>query len=435
MLKNQDSGLQNHTFERYDMQNNLAKGPNCQICGEGQDSHPDKDRPDVIDDSNAQLNVTNMENASLMGNAPEHKYRSNKKIEYVKVSPDVAAELDDQNLCQICYDNFILDKDPTKFSINNHRNKGIYLKCRHKFCEDCIVSYLKARISNRDVLEIKCLYGGCPATFDTDEIKRFLNLGDFANYKRIRNEILNQRNPELAHCPVPDCQGFAELPHFEGENMIICELRHEFCFQCKSTRNHDLHSCPGRETMILELLHQKSNNKHRFKSCPQCFVIIEKTEGCNHMQCIVCGHHFCWLCLNEYTEIHYSQYNVMGCPGLRYHNEEEDSYLNSTFFVLLYYFGCAILAIVLMALVLAFFFFVGMPYELIMFYRRRFDLHRDEETNQMVKTEGEPSLFICVILGLIGIPLQPIYLIFYAMMAFVEIIRRCDWWMLYYAAY
>mmetsp|Transcript_53195 Transcript_53195/g.124631 ORF Transcript_53195/g.124631 Transcript_53195/m.124631 type:complete len:318 (+) Transcript_53195:646-1599(+) len=30
------------------------------------------------------------------------------------------------------------------------------------------------------------------------------------------------------------------------------------------------------------------------KLCPQCFVIIEKNEGCDHMQCSACGGHFSW---------------------------------------------------------------------------------------------------------------------------------------------
>merc|ERR1712072_1092761 len=32
------------------------------------------------------------------------------------------------------------------------------------------------------------------------------------------------------------------------------------------------------------------------KKCPKCKVSILKNEGCNHMECRQCNHHFCWTC-------------------------------------------------------------------------------------------------------------------------------------------
>lgn len=33
------------------------------------------------------------------------------------------------------------------------------------------------------------------------------------------------------------------------------------------------------------------------KDCPGCHICIEKSGGCNHMQCWKCKFHFCWMCL------------------------------------------------------------------------------------------------------------------------------------------
>ena len=42
--------------------------------------------------------------------------------------------------------------------------------------------------------------------------------------------------------------------------------------------------------------------------CPNCKVMIVKTEGCKFMECAKCNFQFCWLCLSEfYTEYHYYQ--------------------------------------------------------------------------------------------------------------------------------
>ena len=46
--------------------------------------------------------------------------------------------------------------------------------------------------------------------------------------------------------------------------------------------------------------------------CPNCKVMIIRTEGCKFMKCSRCQYKFCWLCLSEfYTEYH--QYQTM-CP-------------------------------------------------------------------------------------------------------------------------
>ena len=49
--------------------------------------------------------------------------------------------------------------------------------------------------------------------------------------------------------------------------------------------------------------------------CPLCKSIIEKSEGCNHMQCYFCHYEFCWICLREATEDsgHWDKFSLRGC--------------------------------------------------------------------------------------------------------------------------
>ncbi|KAL1732513.1 hypothetical protein EV714DRAFT_206731 [Schizophyllum commune] len=40
--------------------------------------------------------------------------------------------------------------------------------------------------------------------------------------------------------------------------------------------------------------------EQNYKRCPNCRVLVEKTEGCNHMQCSGCQTHFCWRCTRAF---------------------------------------------------------------------------------------------------------------------------------------
>ncbi|KAI8084554.1 uncharacterized protein BX664DRAFT_283184 [Halteromyces radiatus] len=37
------------------------------------------------------------------------------------------------------------------------------------------------------------------------------------------------------------------------------------------------------------------------RPCPNCSVMINRDEGCNRVDCLLCGHRFCWRCLSSWT--------------------------------------------------------------------------------------------------------------------------------------
>jgi hypothetical protein len=220
--------------------------------------------------------------------------------------------------CPIC---FIEINDDMTFSMN----------CKHKFCKDCIIDYLKEEIRNARVKNIKCPEKKCDQLFSDELIKQLVNDDEFNKYLKFleRQKIKEQKN--LIHCPIVDCEGFAiKTEQQPNDNMpepleldspekrlldedivlnvsgekekvkYVCNKGHPFCGKCKSVWHSD--DC----NEDREVKDFATSTGHIVKKCVKCRVWTEKTEGCNHMTCQICKAEWCWLCEQVYTADHYT---------------------------------------------------------------------------------------------------------------------------------
>jgi hypothetical protein len=102
----------------------------------------------------------------------------------------------------------------------------------------------------------------------------------------------------------------------------------------------------------------------------------------------------------------------------------------------------------LLLLVLLFYLTCGAPYELIKCYLERKcekDDYDEEEVDiennrqQQVQQENQEltsrQKWICVLLAIVGVFLQPFYLLFYILYAIMECYRRLPCWLIYAASY
>ena len=73
----------------------------------------------------------------------------------------------------------------------------------------------------------------------------------------------------------------------------ICRI--QYCSLCENLAHY------GECGEIDNLLNVYINTNT--KKCPniECNISYEKNEGCNHMRCLSCGTHFCWLCGLSYN--------------------------------------------------------------------------------------------------------------------------------------
>ncbi|XP_026174630.1 E3 ubiquitin-protein ligase RNF19B [Mastacembelus armatus] len=192
--------------------------------------------------------------------------------------------------------------------------------CSHRACSDCLRQYLRIEISESRV-GIACPQ--CPETLAPLDVRAILD--DRALLERFEEYQLRRflaADPDTRWCPAPDCSyaviayGCAECPKLscgrEG-----CDT--EFCYHCRqlwhpnqtcdqARRQRARHTSSGNDASTLYVFNEEpGGDAEEIKACPRCGAYIMKTNdgSCNRMNCTVCACQFCWLCMQEITDVHY----------------------------------------------------------------------------------------------------------------------------------
>ena len=177
---------------------------------------------------------------------------------------------DEKNICEICQEccneiNMICDE-----------------KCNNCCCRQCFIQHLAVRIDEGDH-PLACLF--CKRHFDDSEITQYLD--DFQS-STLQKNLINRifaGIPNSFHCPMPDCQYFAEVvPPNTLFNCPLCDV--DFCTACHSKWHQG--QCENKVLAVDD----KVTCQQR---CPKCTHGVEKRDGCNHIRCR-CGTNFCYLC-------------------------------------------------------------------------------------------------------------------------------------------
>ena len=79
---------------------------------------------------------------------------------------------------------------------------------------------------------------------------------------------------------------------------------------------------------ILDSSMKEFAKNHFIKKCPNCGIITEKYEGCNHITCFKCEYQWCWLCNGKYDSSHFKEGK---CKGLQYYKPKDENDIRLAF--------------------------------------------------------------------------------------------------------
>ncbi|GAB2283264.1 hypothetical protein Dimus_017786 [Dionaea muscipula] len=226
---------------------------------------------------------------SIRGNE-ESKHKVEEVVyEIARTSGHVSQICDGETTCPIC-----LCEVEDKYQLEN---------CLHFFCRQCIVEQLQSAIRNHDSFPIGCAHEGCGAPIWLSDLRSLLSPDKLEElFRASLAAFVATSGGKYRFCTSPDCPSIYRVSTgASGEPFLCGACCAETCTRCH-LEYHPYISC---ETYCEfkedpdSSLKEWRKGKDYVKTCPVCGYTIEKSEGCNHIEC-KCGRHLCWFCLDHF---------------------------------------------------------------------------------------------------------------------------------------
>lgn len=201
--------------------------------------------------------------------------------------------------CEVCMDEDGFDP-----------SEMIGMPCGHEFCETCWYGFVaNALEKGPQCVRETCPQAGCNEVITEEEVGRAAPdlLPKFQSYQ-LKSFV--ETFGMTRWCPGPGCEQVAFAAGSGGVfadagGVAKCDKCDcQFCLKC-GEEPHAPITCKD-----LAMWQEKCRNESETanwilantKPCPKCGSRIEKNQGCNHMTCSGCKHHFCWICMGDWAQ-------------------------------------------------------------------------------------------------------------------------------------
>ena len=177
----------------------------------------------------------------------------------------------------------------------------IQTTCGHTYCKSCFAHQCSSATSN-GMIPIRCVGDSdkCSHIFTVEELRTFLTHESFEQLLETSLvQYVRSNAKSLRHCPTPDCPSLYRLTTRRGK--LLCHTcLNIICISCQ-VQDHFGKSCSAYQAAVkAEETFTKWKEENNVNECPRCDAPIEKTDGCNHIECTNCSNHICWQCLASF---------------------------------------------------------------------------------------------------------------------------------------
>ena len=176
--------------------------------------------------------------------------------------------------------------------------------CGHSYCQSCLNSQVQSAVKDRQ-FPIECATEDCSQPIVLKDIRQQITKGSLKMKPLAAAAVscfVGKNRESFRFCTTPDC-GMVYRVSGDGRQFQCIDCGTRLCTTCH-IQFHDGLSCAmyqsaktGEGNVDMWI---KENPSAR-KKCPKCQIGIEKIEGCNHMTCLACQSHICWVCLKYYS--------------------------------------------------------------------------------------------------------------------------------------
>lgn len=203
-------------------------------------------------------------------------------------------------------ENLDLDEEPNQLDcvVCLNEAEDVYgTPCGHIYCGSCFANQCSS--AGEGELPIRC-YGDSGKCLKVLEIPEIKNAIPSEAFERLLEDSFTthiRTNPKsYQYCPTPDCKQIYRVSS-NGVIFTCPACLTPICTTCQIT-SHVGVECEEYKRMQMEGDEEfrKWKQENDVKDCPICRVPIEKTWGCNHMECSNCKTHICWACLETFDE-------------------------------------------------------------------------------------------------------------------------------------
>ncbi|GAB2281155.1 hypothetical protein Dimus_015759 [Dionaea muscipula] len=192
----------------------------------------------------------------------------------------------------------------------------ITLRCSHKFCSQCIKTFVDC-IVKKSRVPVRCPQLRCKYLISTSECKSFLPVISFDSLERAMAEA--HASNEIIYCPYRNCSVMLDRRECFSTQASSSSHLDNLCVECPVCQRfmcidcgvpwHTALSCEEYQNFPFQNTNASDTSLHcfapdgRLRHCQQCSRMVEPAQGCYNITCW-CGHEFCYSCGAEYRAGH-----------------------------------------------------------------------------------------------------------------------------------